>query len=182
VEVGSVASPQIKELQPRAQPYEAGASGGAPAEVKPPHTELELVTVTPGSQEVEVAIYSSIFDAAERIIDTALEEIASIELLHLPAAGAARRAKLIRPIEKGLFYEILVDWGEGWVERHVIRADKTFYYTKKTYLYFEKNTILVELYAVYKDGVLYYEIDVDDKKDIEIGHELEELLKREGDL
>jgi hypothetical protein len=182
VEVRRVASPRIEETPARAGPEEAGASWGAPVEAKPQHAELELVTVTPGSWSVETATHTNIFDAAERIIDEALEEIAHMELAHLPVASAVRQARQIRQLERGMFYEVLVDWDGGWVERQVVRADKTFYYKKKTYLYFDDDIILVELEAVYIKGTLYYVVDVDDKKVLEIGRGLKKLLEMEGAL
>jgi hypothetical protein len=182
VEVRRVASLRIEETPVRAGPEEAGASWGAPVEAKPQHAELELVTVTPGSRSAEIATYTSIFDAAEHIIDVALEEIAHMELAYLPVVGSVRQARQIRQMERGMFYEVLADWDGGWVERQVVRADKTFYYKKKTYLYFDEVIILVELEAVYIQGTLYYAIDVDDKKVIEVGRELEKLLEMEGGL
>jgi len=151
-----VASPQIEETPVRAKPEEAGATWGAPVEAKPQDSEIELVTVTPGISEVEVTTYTSIEDAAEHIADTALEEIASIELAGLPGAQSPVRARLIRQIGRELFYEIQVDLGDGWVERRVVRADKAYYYTKVVYLYLDDIVVPVELHALYSNGLLYY--------------------------
>jgi hypothetical protein len=177
-----VVSPELERTQARVQPEEARATWGALAEAKPQDTKVEVVTVTPGSQKVEAATYDNVFEAAEHMLNTALEEIASIELTSLPWAQSTVRASRVRPIGRGLFYEILVTHEDGWVERLVVRADKTSYFKKETLLYFEDAIIPVELHAVYKNGVLYYEVYARGGWVTTIGYELERLLERNGGL
>jgi hypothetical protein len=179
--VRQVASPRVKETPVRAQPYEAGATWGAPVEAKPQDSEIRVVTVTPGSQAVEVATFTNIFDVAEHVLNTALEKIAIIELASLPWAESTVKASRVDPIRKGLFYEIVVTYEDGWVERQVVRADKVLYYKKETLLYFENAIILVELHAVYKNRTLYYAVYVIGDWVAAIGYELEGLLEREGE-
>jgi hypothetical protein len=180
--VRQVASPQIEETSVRAKPEEAGASWGAPAEAKPQHGELELATVTPGASEIEVATYTNIEDAAEHIANTALEEIVHMELASLEGVKSTTRAYRVRQIGRGLFYEILINRGDGWTERRVVRADRAVYYEKGILVYLDSTIIPIELRAAYKDGVLYYEVYVRGDLAWELARELEELLKREGEL
>lgn len=175
-------SPRIEETPVRAKPEEAGATWGAPAEAKPQDGELELVAVTPRTGEVEVATYTSIEDAAEHMADTALEEIVHMELASLPSAEFAARAYRVKQIGRGLFYEILIDSGDGWIERRIVRADRAVYYEKSTIVYLDGASILIELRAVYKNGVLYYEVYTRGDLTWELTRELEDLLKREGEL
>ena len=156
------------------------ASWGAPAEHKPQHSELELVTVTQGISEVEVATYTDIDDAAEHIADAALEEIVYVELASLPEAGSTVRAYRVKQMGEGLFYEILVNRDGGWIERQVVGADRAFYYGKEALVYLDSAIISIELRAVCKNGVLYYEVYTRGDLAWELGRELEDLLKREG--
>jgi hypothetical protein len=171
-------NPQIEP--PVRQAEEARATWGALAEPEPQDGEIELVTVTPGISEVDVTTYANISDAAEHVLNTALEEIASIELAGLPGAQSPVRARLIRRIGRELFYEIQVDLGNGWIERRVVRADKAYYYTKVTYLYLDDVAIPVELRAVYSNGLLYYEAYIRPSMALGMSHDLEVLLRREG--
>jgi hypothetical protein len=181
VEVRRVASPQIEELQPRVRPEEARVSGGALAEANPPHAEVEVTAVTPGYARGETVSLASPEDAVEYVLNDALKEIAHRELAALPGEYPYVRAKAINMLGRGVFYEVLVEREDKWVERMVVRADKTSLYTKKTVLYFDDIVLAVTIEAVTIDRTIYYTVDARGDSlltAVEARRELEELLER----
>jgi hypothetical protein len=182
VEVRQVASPRIEETPVRVEPEEAGASWGAPVEAKPQHSEVEVTTVTPRYASKETVTLDSLSDAAELIVNDALETIVSEELAVLPGEGPAVRARSIKKLGSGVFYEVIAEYEDGWVERIVVRADKTSLYTKRTALYFGSTILTVAIEAVYVKGTLYYTVDARGASllsSVEARIELEELLRGE---
>jgi len=115
------------------------------------------------------------------VLEDALEEIARRELASLPGERPYVRAKTIKTIGRGLYYEVTVEREDGWIERMVVRADKTSLYTKRLTLYFGEDVLTVTIEAVPIDGALYYTVDARGASlltSVAAKIELEELLAR----
>jgi hypothetical protein len=166
------------ELQAR-QAEEARATWGALAEPEPQDTEIEVTAVMPGYANPETVTLASLAEAAEHVLNDALTTIACKELAAIPFEWPAVRAKTIRMLGRGVFYEVTVEREDGWVERIVVRADKAALYTKKTALYFG-DVLMVTIEAVAINGTLYYTVDARGASllsSVAAKEELEDLLK-----
>jgi hypothetical protein len=161
---------------------EAGASWGAPAEHKPQHAEIEVVTATPTTGRRKIATHANIYEVAERILEEMLEEILEIETARMSDPWSLVKVQSIKQLKNSLFYEVKIENEDGWMERRVFRADKAVYYRKRVYVYFGNIVIPVEIEALNVAKTVYYNINIDKEAVTEIGNELERLLKEEGVL
>jgi hypothetical protein len=158
---------------------EAGASWGAPAEHKPQHAEIEVVTATPTTGRRKIATHANIYEVAERILEEMLEEILEIETARMSDPWSLVKVQSIKQLKNGLFYEVKIANEDGWTERRVFRADKAVYYRKTFHIYFGGVVIPVEMEALKVAKTVYYNINVDRETIMEMGNELERLLKEE---
>jgi hypothetical protein len=174
--IGSQVDVSVREAE------EAGASWGAPAEHKPQHAEIEVVTATPRTERRKIATHANIYEVAEQILEEVLEEVLEMEMARLSDPWSLVNVQTIKQLKNGLFYEVKTVNEDGWVERRVFRADKAVYYRKRVYIDFGYIVIPVEIEALDVAKTVYYSINVDREAVTEVGNELERLLKEEGVL
>ena len=179
-------TPKPKEESPVRQPKEAGATGGAPAEAKPPAVEasdwveMELVTVSSNGERVvrrlkDLTLTFALNKAAEHILMDTFEAVKDEVLKELPKP---RLKALIWGAKTGNYFKVEVK-GNSFTRVYHIPKEKAVYYyggfeIKGFYVY-------VRIEAVYAPSLraTFYEVILDDNTVKAVGEDLFKLLKGE---
>jgi hypothetical protein len=172
-------TPKPKEKPHKVEPEEAGASGGAPAEVNPPQ-EIELTTVNSyGEREVRriegLTFKYALKEVAEQIYHDVAEEIKHDVLAELPYP---RFKATIFGAKGGDVFVIEVRMKHFTKVLHVKKTRAVYYFGGMA---IEGFNIYIPIEAVYhkRERVTYYEV-VRSNQEIEaIAKDLEALMEEE---
>jgi len=174
-----------KEEPQRVGPWEAGATGGAPAEAKPPAestggwVEVELVTVSSSGESVvrqlkDLTLTFALNKAAEHILMDAFEAVKEEVLKELPKP----RLKALIWGATGNYFKVEVK-GNNFTKVYHIPKEKAVYYyggfeVKGFYIY-------IRIEAVYSPALrtTFYKVILDDNTVKAVGDELFKLLRGE---
>jgi len=178
-------TPKPKEESPVRQPKEAGASGGAPAEAKPPATnegwiELELTAVSNNGEKVvrqikDLTLTFALNKAAEHILMDTFEAVKEEVLRELPKP---RMKAMIWGAKTGDYFKVEVK-GNNFTKVYHVPKEKAVYYfggfeIKGFYVY-------VRIEAVYVPSLrtAFYEVIIDDNVVKTIAEDLYKMMKGE---
>jgi len=178
-------TPKPKEEPHRVEPKEAGATGGAPAEAKPPAAnegwiELELTTVSSSGERVvrqlkDLTLTFALNKAAESILLDAFEAVKEEVLRELPRP---RLKALIWGAKTGNYFKVEVK-GNSFTRVYHIPKEKAVYYyggfeIKGFYVY-------VRIEAVYAPSLraAFYEVIIDDNTVKAVAEDLYKMMKGE---
>jgi hypothetical protein len=156
--------PTPETQTPRAvrQLDEAGASGGAPAEAKPPQDPREyvLVTVEPDGK-VKAQLYDSLAEAAQKMLED-MEEVVAAELTQqLPLTASYWEASSIAEDNHGKMYIVVKKW-DRWEAVYKIPAHKATLYMARDEVLSSMTglKLYVKARALVTRGTAFYRIEV----------------------
>jgi hypothetical protein len=140
-------------------------------------TEYELVMVNQYG-DVEVYVYSSLKDVADKILEGMEEAVAEDLVLDLPEDTALFRATLITTSDDGLYYVVEEQHGR-WRARHVIPASKADYYTTGEEILSNDggSSLYVRARAVRVRSVIYHEVFISRTQIKDLEAELKAMLE-----
>jgi hypothetical protein len=177
---------QNPKIEPQVrQPEEAGATGGAPAEAKPPAPsegwiEVELTTVSSSGERItrqvkDLTLTFALNKAAEHILMDTFEAVKEEVLRELPRP---RIRALIWGAKTGSYFRVEVKGNNFTRVYHIPNERAVYYYggfeIKGFYVY-------VRIEAVYSPSIraTFYEVILDDNTVKAVGEDLFKMLKGE---
>jgi hypothetical protein len=136
----------------------------------------ELVTINQYG-DVEANVYSSLKDAAEKMLRDMEEAVADDLIMDLPEDAALFRANFITTTEDELYYIVEEQHGR-WQVRHVIPASKADYYAvgEEVLSSMGGSSLHVRGKAVITRDVTFYQVEIDRDHIKDLEAELKLLL------